>query len=154
MRDITFDRTNALCGLFFVVVGIVFLVQSLSVDLGTWNRIGPGGLPTVLCLLLILLGGVIFVQALRVEGEPVGMIAWRGMLFILLAPIIFGVTVRPLGFVGAVFITALIAAFASFKMRPLPALVLAVALTVFSTVVFSYGLGLPFQRFGPWLNWF
>ncbi|HTV66981.1 MAG TPA: tripartite tricarboxylate transporter TctB family protein [Rhizobiaceae bacterium] len=154
MRDITFDRTNAVCGLFFVVVGIVFLVQALSVDLGTWNRIGPGGLPMILCLLLILLGGVIFVQALRVEGEPVGLIAWRGMLFILLAPIIFGVTVRPLGFVGAVFITALIAAFASFKMRPLPALVLAVALTVFSTVVFSYGLGLPFQRFGPWLNWF
>ena len=32
------------------------------------------------------------------------------------------------------------------------ALVLSVALTLFSVLVFSYGLGLPFQRFGPWLR--
>lgn len=153
MRDITFDRTNAICGVFFIAAAIVFLVQSLAVDLGTWNKIGPGGLPLVLSLLLMLLGGIILFQAIRVEGEPIGMIAWRGMLFILVAPIIFGVTVRPLGFVGAVFITALIAAFASFKMKPLAAVALAAVLAAFSTAVFSYGLGLPFQRFGPWLSW-
>jgi len=55
-------------------------------------------------------------------------------------------------FVAAVFITSLLAAFASFKMKPVSALVLAVALTIFSTAVFSYGLGLPFERFGPWLR--
>ena len=36
-------------------------------------------------------------------------------------------------------------------MRPLPALVLAVAVTILSTLIFSHGLGLPFRRFGPWL---
>jgi hypothetical protein len=36
-------------------------------------------------------------------------------------------------------------------MRPVYALLLAVAVTVFSTLVFSYALGLPFRRFGPWL---
>jgi hypothetical protein len=37
-------------------------------------------------------------------------------------------------------------------MTPLYAMVLSVLLTAFSTVVFSYGLGLPFERFGPWLR--
>ena len=32
------------------------------------------------------------------------------------------------------------------------AIVLSVLLTVFSSLVFSYGLGLPFERFGPWLR--
>jgi uncharacterized protein (DUF486 family) len=79
-------------------------------------------------------------------------IAWRGIFFITIAPIIFGLTVRGLGFIGAVFITALFASFASLRMKPHHALALSVALTAFSTAVFSYGLGLPFERIGPWLR--
>jgi hypothetical protein len=146
------DRTNVVCGAFFILAGLVFGYQSLEVDLGTWLRIGPGGLPLVLSALLILLGAIILMQALRVEGEPVGRIAWRGMVFILLAPLIFGLTVRGLGFVPAVFVTSLFASFASYRMNWWMALLLSFALAVFSLIVFSYGLGLPFQRFGPWLR--
>jgi hypothetical protein len=35
-------------------------------------------------------------------------------------------------------------------MKPLMAVALAAAITVFSVAVFSYALGLPFERFGPW----
>jgi hypothetical protein len=59
--------------------------------------------------------------------------------------------VRGLGFVPSIFVTTVIAGLASLKMRPAYALLLAVAVTVFSTLVFSYALGLPFRRFGPWL---
>jgi len=152
MTTASIDKPNAVCGAFFILTGALFAVQSLAVDLGTWRKIGPGGMPIVLSVLLMLLGAVILIQATRSEGEPVGQLAWRGILFILLAPILFGLTVRGLGFVVSVFITALFAAFASFKMTPVYAVLLAVALTVFSTVVFSYGLGLPFERFGPWLR--
>ncbi|MGE0499558.1 MAG: tripartite tricarboxylate transporter TctB family protein [Rhizobiaceae bacterium] len=85
------------------------------------------------------------------EGEPFGVFAWRGLLFILPAPVFFGLTVRGLGFVPALFVTALIAAFASHRMRPGLALIVAASLTLFATIVFSYMLGLPFRRFGPWL---
>ena len=51
----------------------------------------------------------------------------------------------------SIFITCLIAAFASTRMKPLAAVLLAAGVTLFSVVVFSYALGLPFQRFGPWL---
>ncbi len=152
MKPATFDPTNIICGAFFILVGAVFAWQSLEVELGSWLRIGPGGMPLALSLLLILLGAIILLAALREVGEPVGAIAWRGIVFITLAPIIFGFTVRGLGFVGAVFITALFASFASLRMTPLRALLLSAALTAFSTAVFSYGLGLPFERFGPWLR--
>jgi len=150
--DKTLDKTNAACGAFFIFCGALFAFQALSVDLGTWLKIGPGGLPLALSIVLVLLGGIILFQSFGSVGEPIGRLAWRGMVFILLSPIIFGLTVRGLGFVGAVFITALIACFASFKMTPVYAISLSILLTIFSTLVFSYGLGLPFERFGPWIR--
>lgn len=149
----TIDRINAVCGVFFIGAGLLFAQQSLSVELGTWLRIGPGGMPLVLSGLLILVGAIILFQSFNVDSDDtIGVIPWRGMFFILLSPVIFGLTVRPLGFVPAVFITALFASFASVKMKPLWALALAAGLAVFSVIVFSYGLGLPFERFGPWLR--
>jgi hypothetical protein len=61
-------------------------------------------------------------------------------------------TVRGLGFVPSLFITALVASFASHKMTPLAAFILAASVTAFSYAVFSWGLGLPFRTFGPWLG--
>ena len=150
MRQLQFDSTNALCGLAFIALGGFFIYQCLGLELGTAFRMGPGYFPLVLASILTLLGVVVLVQATRVEGEPMGPIALRGMLFILPAPVFFGLTVRGLGFVPSLFFTALIAAFASTRMKPLMAVLLAAAITAFSVAVFSYALGLPFERFGPW----
>lgn len=113
---------------------------------------GPGYLPLILSAILIILGLVIGTLGLRFEGEGIGEVAWRGMLFILPSPIVFGLTVRGLGFVPAIFLSALIASFASAKMRAFHALIVSAAVTVFSTYVFVKGLGLPFLLFGPWLG--
>jgi len=152
MKSISFDTTNALCGGLLTAVGLFFAWQSFGLELGTAFRMGPGYFPLVLSGVLTLLGVVILVQSARVHGEPMGPIAIRGMLFILPAPIFFGLTVRGLGFVPALFFAALIACFASHRMRPLWAVALSLALTVFSVLVFSYGLQLPYQRFGPWVR--
>ncbi|ARM89808.1 TctB family tripartite tricarboxylate transporter protein [Rhizobium sp. CIAT894] len=152
MKSISFDSTNAICGALFVATGAFFAFQSLGLDLGTAIRMGPGYFPLVLACVLVFLGAIIFIQALRVEGEPVGALAWRGMIFILPAPVFFGLTVRGLGFAPALFVTAFIACFASQKMNLFSAIILSLLLTVFSVAVFSYGLGLPFERFGPWVR--
>ncbi|HEX5935205.1 MAG TPA: tripartite tricarboxylate transporter TctB family protein [Pseudorhizobium sp.] len=153
MRSLTYDKTNLVCGLLFIALGGFFAIQSLFLELGTAFRMGPGYFPLILACVLILLGGVILFQSLRVEGEEgIGHIAWRGIFFILPAPIFFGLTVRGLGFVPALFLTAMIASFASSRMRPLTAILLAGGLSIFSVLVFSYGLGLPFRLVGPWLD--
>lgn len=146
-----FDPTDAAAGVLFILFGLFFGVQSLGLDLGTAFRMGPGYFPLILSGVLILLGAVILAGSLGATPQEFGAMAWRGMLFILPAPIVFGLTVRGLGFVPSIFLTAFVAGFASLKMSPPRALALAVAITIFSTLVFSYGLGLPFRRFGPWL---
>ncbi|CAN7343897.1 tripartite tricarboxylate transporter TctB family protein [Pararhizobium sp. LjRoot235] len=152
MKPLSFDTTNTLCGALFIGTGGFFAYQCLGLELGTGLRMGPGYFPLILAVILTLLGFVILIQAARVHGEPFGPIAWRGMMFILPAPIFFGLTVRGLGFVPSLFFTTLIACFASHRMKPLTAIVLSIALTFFSVGVFSYALGLPFQRFGPWVR--
>ncbi|MBZ9872796.1 tripartite tricarboxylate transporter TctB family protein [Mesorhizobium sp. BR1-1-9] len=152
MKAFAIDRTNGICAALFIGFGAFFALQSLGLEIGTAFRMGPGYFPLVLAIVLILLGLVILVQAMRFEGDPIGHIAWRGLLFILPAPIFFGLTVRGLGFIPSIFLTALIASFASGRMKPLTAFVLSAGLTLFAFFVFSYALGLPFRRFGPWLT--
>ncbi len=153
MKNITIDWADALAGLVFILFGLLFGVQSLGLEIGTAFRMGPGYFPLVLSGILLLLGGLIIATAIHDRGsEGIGTLAWRGAFFILPAPIFFGLTVRGLGFVPAVFLTTLVAALASGKVRLHWALLLAAAVTLFGTLVFSYGLGLPFRRFGPWLS--
>lgn len=147
----TINKTDAAAGILFILIGLYFGVQSLGMEIGTSLRMGPGYFPLVLSGLLIGLGLLILVSAFKSVAEEMTAHAWRGMLFILPAPIFFGLTVRGLGFVPSIFFTTLIAAMASLKMKIVPALVLSFGVMVFCTLVFSYALGLPFRRFGPWL---
>ena len=154
MKVASFDRTDAAAGILFVGFGLFFGIQSLGLEIGTAFRMGPGYFPLVLAVVLVIFGGLILFNAIKADKDspPIGAVAWRGLLFILPAPIFFGLTVRGLGFIPSIFLTTLIAGLASFKMRPLHAVGLAVAVTIFSTLVFSYALGLPFRRIGPWLS--
>ncbi|MEP7454994.1 tripartite tricarboxylate transporter TctB family protein [Phyllobacterium sp. SB3] len=152
MKSLSFSSRDIVCGVLFILVGLFFAIQAYGLELGTAFRMGPGYFPFVLAGILIVLGIIVIIQGTQIEHEPMGPIAWRGMMFILPAPIFFGLTVRGLGFVPSLFLTALIAAFASTKMRPGMALLLVGGLTIFSVIVFSYALGLPFRRFGPWLG--
>jgi hypothetical protein len=153
MKTLSIDPANGIAGALFVAIGALFAIQATGLELGTTFRMGPGYFPLVLALILILLGAIILVQAVRVRGEPIGPLAWRGMLLILPAPILFGLTVRGLGFVPALFLAALVASFASSRMRPWMAFVLSTGVTLFSTLVFIEALGLPFRLFGPWLGY-
>lgn len=146
------NKKDVAAGIVFILFGAMFGVQSLGLELGTSLRMGPGYFPLVLAVALIGLGALIIVGAFKTAAEELTAHAWRGMLFILPAPVFFGLTVRGLGFVPAIFLTTLIAAMASLKLKPLYAVLLSVGITIFCTLVFSYALGLPFRRFGPWLQ--
>ncbi len=145
------NKADFAAGLLFVLFGAAFGLTALGLDMGTTFRMGPGYFPMVLAVILTLLGLAIVYSAIGSVGEAVGAYAWRGMIFILAAPVFFGLTVRGLGFVPSIFCTTLIAAFAGLKLRPLHAVGLAIGVTIFTTLVFSVALGLPFRRFGPWL---
>lgn len=146
------DPADVAAGVIFVAFGLWFGLQSLGLETGTTLRMGPGYFPAVLSVLLVLLGMAVVAGGLRSAGGPIGTLALRGILFILPAPIFFGLTVKGAGFVPAIFFTTLIACFATSRMKPLHGLALAAGVTVFSTLVFVQGLGLPFRLLGTWFD--
>lgn len=153
MKTTSIDRTDAAAGILFILFGLFFGLQSLGLELGTAFRMGPGFFPLVLSGVLVGFGLLVLFNALKAgSGDEIGTLAWRGIVFILPAPVFFGLTVRGLGFVPAIFLTTLIAGMASLRMKVQWAFLLALGVTIFSTLVFSYALGLPFRRFGPWLT--
>ena len=149
----TINRKDATAGALFIVLGLGFGLNAwLTLDLGTNLRMGPGYFPLLLSGALLLLGVAVLFHAFSIEDEPWGHIPWRGMFFILLGPIAFGLTLGGLGLVPALAIIAFITSFASIRVGPLLAIAMTVGLTIFCVAVFSWGLGTPIRLFGPWMQ--
>jgi hypothetical protein len=151
----TINTKDAVAGLLFIAIGLVFGLNAFfTLDLGTNIRMGPGYFPLLLSGVLIVLGAAILLRSIANEDEDWGPVAWRGMFFILLGPIIFGLTLQGLGLVPALAIISFIASFASQRMSPLLAIALTIGLPLFCVAVFSWGLGSPIRLFGPWMQVF
>jgi hypothetical protein len=146
---------DLLAGLAFIGFGVAFSVGALSYPIGSPTRMGPGFFPLVLGGLLAVLGAVILIRPSAVEegAEPEPLIPppWGGVGLLVGSLLLFGLTVRGLGLVGAVFTTSLLASLASRQTRPLGALALAGTLTLVSVVIFVIGLQLNLPLIGPWL---
>jgi hypothetical protein len=148
----TANVKDVLAGCVFVALGLLFGWNAYAeLDIGTTFRMGPGFFPVMLSGLLVLIGIVVAVQSIGHEQSEISRFPWRGLVLILLSPIVFGLTVRGLGFIPAVALVTIISAFASTRMGVLMALIITLFMTLFCTAVFLYGLGLPVRPFGPWL---
>jgi hypothetical protein len=113
-------------------------------QLGTALRMGPGYFPTWVGGLLAILGAVLIVHSLRVDGPPRPPVHWRPTLWILAASIAFGYLLKPAGLVLATVLLVVGSAAGGHEFRWREVALLAAGLTVFSVGVFVYGLGLPF----------
>jgi Tripartite tricarboxylate transporter TctB family len=146
---------DILAGLIFVAFGLAFAITSLSYELGTPLRMGPGYFPLVLGGILVVLGLLIvgkgFVAGAGDEGRP-GSVPWRALLLIVAAVLFFGLTVRGLGLVPATAVTVLLTALASYRTSILTAVAIAAGLTVLCVLVFVVALQLRLPLLGPWLS--
>jgi hypothetical protein len=88
----------------FTAIGAGFVWNSaLSYDIGSASQMGPGYFPLVLGLVLVLLGGFIMFFSLVVEtpdGGVIGDIAWRPLVCILGANLLFGALLGGLPSIG------------------------------------------------------
>jgi Tripartite tricarboxylate transporter TctB family len=147
--------TDILAGLIFVAFGLAFATTSLTYDLGTPLRMGPGYFPLVLGGILVFLGLLIvgkgLVSGSSAEGR-LGSVPWRALLLMVLAVLFFGLTVRGLGLVPATAVTALLTALASYRTGILAAAAIAAGLTVLCVLIFVLALQLRLPLVGPWLS--
>jgi hypothetical protein len=112
--------------------------------IGTAVRMGPGYFPLWVGGIVFVLGLVLALRALRIEGPPLPRLEWRPLVFILGGSIAYGYTLKPLGLIASTLLLVIISAAGGHEFRWREAILLAAALAVFSILVFVYALGLPF----------
>lgn len=131
-------------GVLFVVFGCTALWVGWNYPFGTLTRMGPGYLPTVLCVVLLAIGGVLMLRALAVDGPAIAPSEIKPQLFVLAAIVVFALTIERLGLALAVVLVAVTAALASYGIRWVEAIALAVGLAVLCVILFVQLLGQPF----------
>jgi hypothetical protein len=143
---------DILAGAIFIAFGLFFALTSLTYDVGTPFQMGPGFFPLILGGVLVLLGVIVVGSGFAADREGgVGTFPWRGMVLIPVAFIFFGLTVRGLGIIPALFITTLLASFSSERLSVVMAVAVAVGLTALSIAIFVIALQLHLPLLGPWL---
>jgi hypothetical protein len=133
------------CGLLFIAIGIAVAILAQNYRMGTAARMGPGYFPTLLGLLLALLGAALSVPAFAIDGEGLQRFHLRPLLFVLLGIAAFGVTLPYLGFAAAVVALVVVASFADPDLKPLETAGVAAFLVIFSVLIFVVVLGLPIR---------
>ena len=132
-------------GLMFVVVGVVFAVGATNYSMGTSARPGAGYFPLLLSVIMSILGAIVLFKSLTIEtpgGDPIGEIAWKPLVVIVVAITVFGFTLERLGMVITVPLLILISSLAGDEFKWKGVIANAVVLTVGSWAVFVLGLKL------------
>src|SRR5437763_1252985 len=148
-------------GLMFVALGVIFAIGASHYSLGPpcpaqdpcasnlWARLaqlsaapGAGFFPLGLGILLALLGAIVLFKALTIEsegGDPIGAFAWRPLLAIVVAIIVFGALIEKLGVALTVPTLVAVASVAG-ELRWKGVLASAVVLTVGASLAVGWGL--------------
>jgi putative tricarboxylic transport membrane protein len=127
----------------FIAFGVGFMWVAQNYQMGTSVRMGPAYFPTMLGGILAVIGVAIFVQSLIVAGSAVPKFYFRPLILIVLATVLFGVLLKPLGLVLSVAVLVGVGAFGGFEFKTKEVAILYVVLAIFSVWVFVKGLGLP-----------
>ena len=129
-------------GLLFASVGLAAIVLGSRYNLGTAARMGPGYFPRILGMLLMALGSIIALRALRVDGPAVPPWRWWSTGVVLGSVVLFGLIVNTVGLALSTVILIVLASSASSEFRWKEALISGVFLAALAVGVFIIGLKL------------
>jgi putative tricarboxylic transport membrane protein len=136
---------NFWAGLMFIGTGLFFVVWAvIHYQMGTAVRMGPAYFPTMLGGLLAFLGALVLAESLAVEGPKVPKFAFRPLILISLACVLYGYLMKPLGLVLATGVLVFVSALGGHEFKWKEVTILYVVLVIFSVLVFVKGLTLPF----------
>jgi Tripartite tricarboxylate transporter TctB family len=143
------DSKDFWSGVMLIVIGIAAVVLARAYPLGTTLRMGPGYFPTVLGVVLALFGLVLVVRAFRSTDPIVGSWPIRALIILPIAFVLFGVLIDRAGFIPALAVLVFGSAAAGSEFKFSEVALLTMVLVIFCTVVFIWGLGLPYPLLVP-----
>jgi hypothetical protein len=152
MSQLIRNRKDLWTGVIYIAFGSAAIIISRDYGMGTAVKMGPAYFPTILSVLLILIGVVSLVRSFLKPGSPVGAFAIKGLVLITASIILFGLIVRGAGSIIALPVLVIVSSCASRRFRWPYALFLAVGLTVFCVLVFQIALGVPLPILGSWFG--
>jgi len=139
----------------FMGIGGAFAWGATAYSLGTGARMGPGYFPMLLGVMMTILGAVITFNSLvvkRAGGDKIGKWAYKPLVFIIAANLIFGICLGGLpsiklpamGMIVGIYALTFIASMAEAGWKYKQTFVLATTLALISYVAFVKILNLQF----------
>jgi hypothetical protein len=147
-------RRDLIAGALMIVLGLCAVATARSYRLGELRNMGPGFFPTILGVLLILLGAAIIFVAwrARTKAQPAaaqrGKPEWRGWIAIISSVLAFIALGRFGGLLPASFAISFLSALGDRDNRWREAFLLALAVSAVSALIFWWALRLQFPLFG------
>ncbi len=149
------SQKDFFCGLMFMAVGGAFAWGASTYNVGTGARMGPGYFPLLLGILLAFIGAVVTFTSLVVEtvgGDKIGKIAWKPLVYIIGANVVFGILLAGLpkigvpafGLIVGIYALVFVASMAEAGWKFRTTLILATVLAVGCYLAFVVGLKLQF----------
>ena len=132
-------------GLLLIFVGAAFAIGATNYNFGAAVRPGPGYFPFGLGIILTILGVIVFITSFVrhcTDGDPIGAIPWRPLIFVVGAIIFFAIALPRLGFVITFPLMIMLTSFATTEFTWKGALLTALVLTTASYLIFIFGLQL------------
>jgi hypothetical protein len=147
-------RRDYYAGALMMLLGAGAALEGSRYHVGSLTNMGPGFFPTALGILLAIVGVVIAGSASYGEptAEPADIVSlkpdWRGWFCVSAGALLFIVLAAHGGMVPATLACVFVAALGDRNNSWKQALLLAVGVTVFGTLLFSYGLRVQIPIFG------
>jgi putative tricarboxylic transport membrane protein len=132
-------------GMALILLSLVAFVASNDLPGMRGFAFGPGTAPRLFAFTLAILSLGVVVGGLLTTGPDVSGYKIRGVVFIIGSILAFAATIRPLGLVIASFSCMVICAAAAEDVKWRETVIVAVVVTACCSVLFPYGLNLPFQ---------
>ena len=132
-------------GMALILLSLVAFVASNDLPGMRGFAFGPGTAPRLFAFTLGILSLGVVVGGFLIAGPHVSSYKIRGVIFIIGSILAFAATIRPLGLVIASFCTMIICAAAAEDVKWRETLIVAIVVTTFCSILFPYGLNLPFQ---------
>lgn len=136
-------------GMVYIAFGAAAIGIAFNYPIGSAGRMGPGYFPRGLGIILIVIGAILGLRALRSKGSPLSFPSFKPLIIVLGSVVLFGIAAPKLGLMVATVLLIIASSTASDEFRLKEAIIASVATAIFTYLAFSWGLKLQLPVW-PW----